>query len=114
AHAEAAQPEGRFFPPPERLYLDPGSWRALLSGRPRVEVESLEELAGDGPRATTYSVDGLALPAASPEGPLTRVTAELKAWQQDGQRLVVVAGGGPHRDRLLALLAGHGIETLAG
>ncbi|HKA29790.1 MAG TPA: transcription-repair coupling factor [Candidatus Binatia bacterium] len=114
AHAEAAQRDGRFFPPPERLYLDPGSWRALLSGRPRVEVESLEELAGDGPRATTYSLDGLALPAISPsEGPLTRVTAQLKAWQHEGQRLVVVAGGETHRDRLLALLAGHGIETLA-
>ena len=113
-HAEAAQHDGRFFPPPERLYLDPGSWRALLAGRPRVEVESLEELAGDGPRATTYSVDGLALPAGSPsDGPLTRVTAQLKAWRQEHQRLVVVAGGEAHRDRLLALLGGHGIETLA-
>ena len=61
SHAEAAQREGRFFPPPERLYLDPGAWRAVLAGRPRVEVESLEELAGDGPRATSYSTDGLAL-----------------------------------------------------
>src|SRR5262249_61418664 len=113
ADAGAAQRAGRFFPPPGRLSLAPGSGRALLSGRPRVEVESLEEMAGDGPRATTYSVDGLALPAASPsEGPLTRVTGQLKAWQQEGQRLVVVAGGEAHRDRLLALLAGHGIETL--
>src|SRR5262249_61421684 len=102
-----------FSRPPGGLSPDRGSWAALLRGRPRVGVESLQERAGDGPRATTYSVDGLALPAASPsEGPLTRVTAQLKAWQQEGQRLVVVAGGEAHRDRLLALLAGHGIETL--
>ena len=42
-----------------------GAWRAALAGRPRVEVESLEELAGDGPRATTYSMDGLALRAGA-------------------------------------------------
>src|SRR4029077_3574481 len=113
SHAEAAQREGRFFPSPERLYLDPGAWRAVLAGRPRVEVESLEELAGDGPRATSYSVDGLALrggPAS--EGPLTQVAAQLKEWQRERQRLVVVAAGETHRDRMLALLAGHGIETL--
>jgi transcription-repair coupling factor (superfamily II helicase) len=113
-HAEAAQGDGRFFPPPERLYLAPGAWRALLEGRPRVEVESLEELAGDGPRATTYSVEGLALRGApSSDGPLTQVTAQLKAWQEERQRLVVVAAGETHRDRLLALLAGHGIDALA-
>jgi transcription-repair coupling factor (superfamily II helicase) len=113
SHAEAAQREGRFFPPPERLYLEPGAWRAVLAGRPRVEVESLEELAGDGPRATSYSVDGLALrggPAS--EGPLTQVAAQLKEWQRERQRLVVVAAGETHRDRMVALLAGHGIEAL--
>ena len=114
AHAEAAQRDGRFFPPPERLYLGPSAWRGLLEGRPRVEVESLEELAGEGPRATTYSLDGLALRGApSADGPLTQVTAQLKAWQEERQRLVLVAAGEAHRDRLLALLAGHGIDALA-
>src|SRR5262249_54045200 len=61
SHAEAAQRDGRFFPPPARLYLDPAAWRSALAGRPRVEVESLEELGGEGPRATTYATDGLAL-----------------------------------------------------
>src|SRR5262249_61925511 len=70
SHAEAAQHDGRFFPPPERLYLDPSAWRSALAGRPRVEVESLEELAGEGARAAAYSPDGLALRgAASADGP---------------------------------------------
>jgi transcription-repair coupling factor (superfamily II helicase) len=114
SHAEAAQREGRFFPPPGSLYLEPGAWRALLAGRPRVEIESLEELAGEGPRATTYSVEGLALRGTpTSEGPLTQVAAQLKEWQRERQRLVVVAAGETHRDRVLALLAAHGIEALA-
>jgi transcription-repair coupling factor (superfamily II helicase) len=111
-HAEAAQHDGRFFPPPERLYVDPAAVRAVLAGRPRVEVESLEELAGDGPRATTYSTDGLAFRGApSAEGPLAHVVAQLRTWQEDRHRLVVVASSLMQRERLQALLAGHGIET---
>jgi transcription-repair coupling factor (superfamily II helicase) len=111
-HAEAAQHDGRFFPPPERLYVDPPALRAALAGRPRVEVESLEELAGDGPRATTYSTDGLALRGApSAEGPLAHVVAQLRTWQEDHHRLVVVASSLMQRERLQTLLAGHGIET---
>jgi len=112
SHAEAAQHDGRFFPPPERLYLDPSAWRSALAGRPRVEVESLEELAGEGPRAATYSTDGLALRgAASSDGPLAQVVGELRAWRQERQRLVVVASSPLQRDRIGTLLAGHGIET---
>jgi transcription-repair coupling factor (superfamily II helicase) len=111
-HAEAAQHDGRFFPPPERLYVDPPALRAVLAGRPRVEVESLEELAGDGPRATTYSTDGLALRGApSAEGPLAHVVAQLRTWQEDHHRLIVVASSLMQRERLQTLLAGHGIET---
>jgi transcription-repair coupling factor (superfamily II helicase) len=111
SHAEAAQRDGRFFPPPDRLYLDPGAWRAALASRPRVEVERLEELAGAVPRAATYSTDGLALRGApSPNGPLVHVAAQLRAWQEDRQRLVVVASNIVQRERLQALLAGHGIE----
>ncbi len=114
SHAEAAQRDGRFYPPPDRLYLDPPAWRAALAGRPRVELESLEELAGDGPRAVTYSTDGLALRGApSADGPLAQVAAQLVEWRRAGSRLVAVATSDVQRERLQRLLAGHGLETLA-
>jgi transcription-repair coupling factor (superfamily II helicase) len=113
-HADAAQREGRFYPPPHRLYLDPTECRSALDSHPRVEVESLEELAGDAPRATTYATDALGLRTApASDGPLAAVATQLNAWQRDGARLVVVAASDAQRDRLQGLLRGHGIETLA-
>jgi transcription-repair coupling factor (superfamily II helicase) len=111
SHAEAAQRDGRFFPPPARLYLDPPAWNDALAGHARVEVESLEELAGEGPRAASYATDGLALRGApASDGPLAQVAAQLRAWQADRQRLVVVASNAMQRERLQGLLAGHGVE----
>jgi transcription-repair coupling factor (superfamily II helicase) len=111
-HAEAAHDEGRFYPPPAWLYLDPAASRAALAALPRVEVESLEELAGDGPRATTYSTDGLATRGApSSEGPLTHVAAQLRALQDERQRIVVVAASRTQCERVQSLLSGHGIPT---
>ncbi len=113
-HAEAAQHDGRFFPQPERLYLDPAALRATLAGRPRVEVEGLEELAGDALRATAYGTDGVSLRTGpSADGPLGAVTAQLTAWQKDGARLVLVATSDVQRDRLRALLEPHGIDAVA-
>ncbi len=51
--------------------------------------------------------------APGPEGPLTAVTAQLRAWHDEGMRLVVVAASDTQRDRLQVLLRGHDIETLA-
>ncbi len=113
-HADAAMHDGRFFPEPERLYLDPAAVRAALGGRPRVEVEGLEELAGDALRVTAYATDGVSLKTTpSADGPLAAVAAQLVAWQKDGARLVVVATSDVQRDRLRALLAPHGIDLLA-
>src|SRR5262249_47228704 len=81
---------------------------------PALEVESLEELAGDAPHATTYATDALGLRTApASEGPLTAVATQLEAWQSDGARLVVVAASDAQRERLQGVLRGHGIETLA-
>jgi transcription-repair coupling factor (superfamily II helicase) len=113
SHAEVAHRDGRFHPPPDRLYLDPAALRSALAQGPWVEVEGLEELAGEGPRAATYSTDGLALRGApSSEGPLAHVAAQLRAWQEERQRVVVVAASRTQCERLQTLLAGHGIETM--
>jgi transcription-repair coupling factor (superfamily II helicase) len=114
SHAEAAQHDGRFYPPPEQLYLDPTACRSALGSRSRVEVESLEELAGDAPHVTSYATDGVGLRTApGPEGPLTAVMTQLRAWHDEGMRVVVVAASDTQRDRLQVLLRGHDIETLA-
>jgi transcription-repair coupling factor (superfamily II helicase) len=113
SHAEAAQHDGRFFVPPELLYLDPAAWRALLAGRPRVEVEGLEELAGDGARALTHATDGLALRGggAPADGPLAQVAAQLATWSREGARVVLVASSPRQRERLQGLLAGHDVDA---
>jgi transcription-repair coupling factor (superfamily II helicase) len=112
SHAAAAAREGRFHPPPEALHVSPAAWRAAIAGRPRVESEALEVLEQGTLAVTTYSTDGLALRTApGAEGPLAAVAARLAEWQRDGMRLVLVGSTETQRDRLVALLGGHGIAA---
>jgi transcription-repair coupling factor (superfamily II helicase) len=112
-HAAAAERDGRFHPPAASLYLDPAAWRATLEGRPRIEVEELDELAG-GMSARTYSTEGLALrTVAGSDGPLAGVVRQLRTWQDEGARVVVVAGTPAHRERLSHLLSGHGLAPVS-
>ena len=108
SHAEAAQRDGRFFPPPERLYLDPAAWRARSPAARASRSRALEELAGDGPRAT-HVLDRRARAARrrrAAEGPLAQVAAQLAAWQREGTRLVVRGvRAATQRERLQRLLA---------
>jgi transcription-repair coupling factor (superfamily II helicase) len=110
SHAEAAAGEGRFHPVPEALHVSPAAWRAALAGRPRVEVETFDVLEGEGLHATSHATEGLALrtvPGA--EGPLAAVASRLREWEREGARLVLVGGAESQRDRIVALLAGHGL-----
>jgi len=113
AHAAAADTEGRFHPEPAMLYLPPAEWRTRLQGRPRVEIEGLESLAGDDVRATTYATDTIAPRAtAAGESPLVGVAKRLHEWEGEGTRLVFVASSASHRARLSALLEPHGFAVL--
>src|SRR5581483_9645604 len=109
-HAAAAVREGRFHPPPETLYLTPGGWRAGIASRSMVESEALETLAADGLEVVTYATEGLALRRApGADGPLGSVAARLKEWIGEGTRVVLVGATESQRDRIAALLGGHGI-----
>ena len=114
-HAAAAMRDGRFHPPPERLYLDPKAWRAALEGRPRVEVEALDVLAEGSVHIQTYSTDVLALRTPTPggEGPLAAVAARLTSWMREGTRPILVASSENQRDRLRVLLSAHDIEAVS-
>ena len=73
-HAAAAARDGRFHPPPERLYVRPSAWRATLGDRPCIEAEGLDLLRDDSLRATSYSTESLALRTApAAEGALPTV-----------------------------------------
>ncbi len=112
-HAAEATKAGRFFPVPERLYVAPAEWRHLVESHTRVDVEAMELLGNEALQATTYSTDTLALrttPVAA--GPLAAVASRLAEWRREGARLVVVAASPTQRDRVQALLATHGIDTL--
>ncbi|HWP65621.1 MAG TPA: transcription-repair coupling factor [Candidatus Limnocylindria bacterium] len=110
--AEAAARAGRVFAPPQALYVTGTAWRATLEGRRRVEVEALDAADHDTIRAASYTVDlGAARAAAERERPLAPVAAQLAAWGEEGTRLVVVASGPAHRDRLAGLLASHGVAV---
>jgi transcription-repair coupling factor (superfamily II helicase) len=113
-HAAAAVAEGRFHPEPDALYLPTAEWRDRLAGRPRIEIEALESLAGDDLRAVTYATDGLGVrTAAGDDGPLAGIAERLREWERDGARLVLVAGSPSHRARLCGLLEPHGFAALS-
>src|SRR6185295_10266048 len=83
-----------------------------IAGRPRIEAEPLELVDDAAIGATSYSTEGLALRAApGVDGPLAAVTARIAGFQRDGARVVLVGTTEPQRDRLVALLAGHGIPA---
>jgi transcription-repair coupling factor (superfamily II helicase) len=112
SHAAEATAAGRFHPPPEALYVSPARWRVAIEGRPRIDAEGLELLGDDGLKVTTHSTEGLALRStAGAEGPLAAVALRLKEWKDGGVQLVLVAASESGRDRIVALLAGHGISA---
>jgi transcription-repair coupling factor (superfamily II helicase) len=114
SHAAEATREGRFHPPPDRLYLTPGQWRRALAGRPRVEVETLDSVEGGALRATSYATEGLALRTApGADGSLAAVAARLTEWERGGVRVVLVGATESQRDRMVALLGGHGMRITA-
>jgi transcription-repair coupling factor (superfamily II helicase) len=112
AHASEAATAGRFHPPAERLFTPPAVWRAGLAQRPRIDVEAFGVVDDSGLAATTHSTAGLALRTApGADGPLAAVAARLAEWEREGARLVLVGASESQRDRMIALLGGHGIAA---
>ena len=97
SHAEAAQRDGRFFPPPERLYLEPA--RVARRARRPPARRGREPRGAGGRRAARDDVlDRRARRcAAAPasEGPLAQVAAQLEGV---AARAAAARRGGGERD----------------
>ncbi len=102
--------EHRFFPPPERLYLAPGHWRAAVAGRPRIEVEALDLLGGsEDPRRLTvrsFTTGDVRVKREHPreEQTFAPVAEEVRRWAATGHRIFFVTSSEPQRQRLARLL----------
>ncbi len=121
-HAAHRLEERRFLPPPDTLYLSPAEWRAALAGWPRVELEPLEMLAGEGDAQHLIVRSYLTRDLKIERSPGRRevsfgpVAARVAAWATEGQRVVVMAGSAAQVERLTRLFGNHDVtvEITAG
>ena len=116
--ASEREAEHRFFPPPERLYLSLSAWRAALAAHPAIELEPLDVLAADE-RETRLSVHSFSTGDLQRERASTSATRcrfapvadQVRAWRDEGQRVVFVAGTEPQTQRLARLLEANEIAA---
>jgi transcription-repair coupling factor (superfamily II helicase) len=107
--------EHRFLPPVEQLYITPSEWRAAFTDRPTVELEPLDLLASEGD-AQHFSVHSFLTRDLKIEHTRTRkeasfapVAARVRAWCEEGHRVVLVVSTSQQAERLTRLLANHDV-----
>ena len=113
--------EHRFLPPPEDLYLSPSQWRAAIAGRPTVELEPLEMLAAPEDEVhlavRSFLTRDLKMERTSHhEVSFAPVATQVRAWRDEGYRVVLVLSTAPQVERLTRLFENHklGVATAAG
>ncbi len=118
--ASERESEHRFLPPPDLLYLTPTAWRAGLAAHPIVELDALELLATDAgdTRLAVQSFSTGDLKAARihqrHEVSFAPVATQVRAWRDEGQRVVFVAGTEPQAQRLARLLESNELPARVG
>jgi transcription-repair coupling factor (superfamily II helicase) len=102
--------EHRFLPPPEALFLTPSAWRTAMGRHPVVELEMLDLMAADA-SDTRLSVRSFATGDLKArrlhqrhEISFAPVAEQVRAWRDEGLRVVFVAGDGAQCQRLARLL----------
>ncbi len=109
--------EHRFLPPVERLYLSPGEWRAAFAGRSTIELEPLDMLALDEDAqhisVHTFLTRDLKIEhtAKRREASFAPVAGRVRAWCEEGHRVVVVASTPQQVERLSRLFANHDVAV---
>ena len=104
---------------PQRLYLTPETWRKGLVGRPVVELSPFTEAMADE-SGSTATVDAgcrrardFAIARRSADiSLLDAVRDALVAERSAGRRVVVAGFTTGSRDRMISLLADHGVDRL--
>lgn len=109
--------EHRFFPPADQLYISPPQWRAAFAGHQKIELEPLDVLAtGDGPqRISVHSFLTRDLKLERTPGrrevSFAPVADRVRAWCEEGHRVMIVASTPPQVDRLARLFENHGVTV---
>jgi len=109
--------EHRFLPPVESLYISPREWRAAFTERPTIELEPLALLA-TGEDAQHLSVQSFLTRDLKIEHARGRretsfapVADRVRAWCEEGHRVVVVASTAAQGERLARLFANHDVNV---
>ncbi len=126
--------EHRFLPPVEQLYLSPAEWRAAFGPYPTIELEPLDILADSDAsrhlpvrsfltrdlkidhaahRAETHRAEthgGETQPGRSRrEVSFAPVANRVRAWCEEGHRVVIVASTRQQGERLVRLFENHSV-----
>ncbi|MGD0947810.1 MAG: transcription-repair coupling factor [Candidatus Binatia bacterium] len=107
--------EHRFLPPLEQLYITPSEWRAAFTDRPTIELEPLDLLAseGDAQHLSVHSflTRDLKIEHTSKrkEASFAPVATRVRAWCEEGHRVVLVVSMPQQAERLTRLFANHDV-----
>jgi transcription-repair coupling factor (superfamily II helicase) len=106
--------EHRFFPPVEQLYLSPAEWRAAFAHLPAIELEPLDMLAAVPDRQHlsmhSFLTSDLKITrsATRHEVSFAPIADRVRAWCEEGQRVIVVVSAAAQVQRLARLFENHG------
>ncbi|QDH14475.1 transcription-repair coupling factor [Formicincola oecophyllae] len=114
--------------PPSRLYLDQAGWEAMLARHPSAVLQPFAPPAEEGQGADGALVDAGFRPAprfvlgrvvqkergTGPENQaegFAAMKAQVAEWQKSGRKVCITAWSRGSKERLLAMLAEHGIKA---
>jgi len=109
--------EHRFFPPIEQLYLSPAEWRVTFRDFSTIELEPLDVLAAteDHHHLSVHSFLTRDLKIERTPGrkevSFGPVAKRVRAWCEEGQRVIVVVSTPPQVERLGRLFENHDVTV---
>jgi transcription-repair coupling factor (superfamily II helicase) len=116
-HSAMAATARRLVPRVEELYLEPSSARSLRESFARIELDTIDLLAGEDSRHGLLRVKsvptgdlGVAAKASGREASIRPLVDRLEAFERDGERVVLVVHDRAQANRLKGLCAVHDLE----
>ena len=116
-HAALAAAAHRLVPRVEELYLEPSVARSHRESFARVELDSIDLLAGEDARQGVLRVKsfttgdlGVVTKASGRETSIRPLVDRIQGWEHDGERVVLVVHDRAQANRLKGLCAVHELE----